>query len=236
VAALLREHERDLGDFVTTHPQGRHLTAHLENLDQHLTAERAATVKELDALREKVGHIKDIVTMQQSYAGIAGVQEELKATDLVEDSLRLCAAALSRHGIEVLRAYVDAPVINVDKHKALQILINLLTNAKHACAESGQAQGCATIRVVSDAAFVKICVTDNGVGIPQENLARIFNHGFTTRKSGHGFGLHSGALAARELGGSLSAHSDGPGHGATFILELPLRPSSSVAAQQVRYA
>jgi len=64
-------------------------------------------------------------------------------------------------------------------------------------------------------------VRDNGMGIPPENLTRIFVHGFTTRKEGHGFGLHSGALAAREMGGSLSVHSDGPGKGATFTLELP---------------
>jgi PAS domain S-box-containing protein len=235
VAALLREHERDLGDFVTTHPQGKHLTAYLETLGQHLAAERQAAVRELDTLREKVGHIKDIVMMQQSYAMVAGVQEQIKATDLVEDSLRLSAAALSRHGIEIIRAYEDAPVINIDKHKALQILINLLTNAKCACEDSGQADKRTTVRVVSVENRVKISVTDNGVGIPPENLTRIFNHGFTTRKAGHGFGLHSGALAARELGGSLTAHSDGPGRGATFTLELPLEVSRPVNEQEVAH-
>jgi two-component system NtrC family sensor kinase len=66
-------------------------------------------------------------------------------------------------------------------------------------------------------------VADNGIGIPVENLTKIFNHGFTTRKGGHGFGLHSGANAAKELGGSLMAHTEGPGKGATFVLELPLQ-------------
>ena len=231
VTAILREHERDLGDFVTTHPQGRHLTALLENLDQHLRAEREAAGKELGALLEKVGHIKEIVMMQQSYAMVAGVQEQLKVTDLVEDSLRLSVAALSRHSIELIRAYEDAPTINVDKHKALQILVNLVTNAKSACVDSGRADRCMTIRVASDENCVRIAVTDNGVGIPQENLTRIFNHGFTTRTAGHGFGLHSGALAARELGGSLTAHSEGPDRGATFTLELPLRAPRSTHEQ-----
>jgi signal transduction histidine kinase len=77
------------------------------------------------------------------------------------------------------------------------------------------------VRAVRERGRVKISVTDNGVGITAENLTRIFAHGFTTRKNGHGFGLHSGALAARELGGSLTAHSEGPGCGATFILDLP---------------
>ncbi len=71
----------------------------------------------------------------------------------------------------------------------------------------------------------RVCfeVIDNGVGISAENLTRIFNHGFTTKKDGHGFGLHSGALAAKEMGGALTAHSDGEGKGARFALELPMR-------------
>jgi PAS domain S-box-containing protein len=227
VCALLREHVRDLGEFVTTHPQGRHLTAFLESLDKHLKGERETNARELEALLEKVGHIKEIVMMQQSYAVVVGVQEQLKVTDLVEESLRLSVAALSRHSVELIRAYDDTPMINVDKHKALQILVNLVTNAKCACVDSGREDGCMTIRVASDGSRGKMAVTDNGVGIPRENLTRIFNHGFTTRKSGHGFGLHSGALAARELGGSLTAHSDGPGCGATFTLKLPLQVSRS---------
>jgi signal transduction histidine kinase len=70
--------------------------------------------------------------------------------------------------------------------------------------------------------MVLLSVIDTGVGIAQENLERIFNHGFTTRKDGHGFGLHSSALAAKELGGMLHAESAGPGQGATFTLTLPL--------------
>jgi signal transduction histidine kinase len=236
VTAMLREHERDLANFVTIHPQGKHLTSFLDSLDQHLTAERQATAKEIDTLLERVGHIKEIVTMQQSYAVVAGVQEQLEATDLVEDSLRLSVAAFTRHGIEIVRAYEDAPLINVDKHKALQILVNLAANAKHACAESGRSDKRITIRVASAELCVRISVTDNGVGIPPENLTRIFNHGFTTRKTGHGFGLHSGALAARELGGSLTVRSEGPGRGATFTLELPLQASQPMSEQEVRHA
>ena len=69
-----------------------------------------------------------------------------------------------------------------------------------------------------------ISVADNGIGIPAENLTRIFAHGFTTRKHGHGFGLHSSALAASEMGGALRVQSDGHGCGATFTIELPLSP------------
>jgi signal transduction histidine kinase len=104
----------------------------------------------------------------------------------------------------------------------LQILVNLVRNAKYACDESGKSDKLITLRVEKAPAGVRICVIDNGVGIPAENMSRLFTHGFTTRADGHGFGLHSGALAAQELGGSLRVTSEGPGRGASFILELPL--------------
>jgi C4-dicarboxylate-specific signal transduction histidine kinase len=102
--------------------------------------------------------------------------------------------------------------------------VNLVRNAKYACDESGRRDKLLTVRVESGSGRVRIAVIDNGVGIPAENMNRLFNHGFTTRKSGHGFGLHSGALAAQDLGGSLRAESEGPGRGASFILELPYLP------------
>ena len=107
----------------------------------------------------------------------------------------------------------------------MQILVNLIRNAKYACDESSRLDKRLTLRVTSDERVVRIYVIDNGVGIPAENLTRIFSHGFTTREDGHGFGLHSAALFAREIGGSLLVQSDGPGRGATFTLELPFAPS-----------
>src|SRR6185295_828149 len=106
--------------------------------------------------------------------------------------------------------------------KVLQVLVNLIRNAKYACDESGRPDKQIMLRVARADRRITISISDNGVGIPTENLVRIFNHGFTTRKEGHGFGLHSGALAAQEMGGSLCVQSDGSGRGATFILELPL--------------
>ena len=159
--------------------------------------------------------------MQQSYARVSGVKEIVNVNYLVEDSLRMNANALGRHGVELIREFEEVPLINIDKHKVLQILVNMVRNAKYACEESGRADKRLTLRVANGGEWLNISVIDNGVGVPQENLARIFNHGFTTRKDGHGFGLHSGALAAKEMGGSLTVHSDGPGQGATLTLKLP---------------
>jgi len=178
---------------------------------------------ELEALRKNAGHIKDIVATQQSYAKVVGVTETIEVTELVEDALRVNMEALARHDVRLVREFAPGlPAISVDKHKVLQILVNLIRNAKHACDDAARDDKRLTVRVANGEGKLKISVIDNGVGIARENLTRIFNHGFTTRKNGHGFGLHSGALAAKELGGALLAMSDGPGKGATFTLELPV--------------
>jgi signal transduction histidine kinase len=149
----------------------------------------------------------------------------LPAADLVEDALRLNAGAFERHHVSIIRDFSPVPPILVDKHKVLQILVNLIRNAKYALDDSGRNDKRMILRIApGGAGTVRFSVIDNGVGVHPENLIRIFSHGFTTRKSGHGFGLHSGALAARQMGGSLTCQSDGPGKGATFTLELPLPP------------
>jgi signal transduction histidine kinase len=192
-------------------------------LAEHLANEQVDGIKELEDLTKNIDHINDIVTMQQTYARVSGCAETVQPTELAEDALRMNISALARHDIEVIRDYERLlPEIVVDRHKVLQILINLVRNAKYACDEVERPDKRMTVRVFQEANRITISVADNGIGIPAENLTRIFNHGFTTRKNGHGFGLHSGAIAARELGGALHAHSDGPRQGATFTLELPL--------------
>jgi len=224
LAALFGEHEADLPVFLTQDPRGRMIPGLLAMLKDSLAEEQAALLKELDHLRKKIEHIKDIVSIQQSYGRSAGVIETVALADLAEEALRIDAGSLLRHDVELVRDFQIRPMISTDRYKIIQILINLLRNATHACDESGRRDKRITIRIAADARRVHIAVSDNGVGIPVENLVRIFNHGFTTRKDGHGFGLHSSALATKELGGSLTVHSDGPGLGATFTLELPLGP------------
>ncbi|MBE0544412.1 MAG: AAA family ATPase [Verrucomicrobia bacterium] len=224
VVSLLREHSPDLWEFITRHEKGKQLPGYLAQLAEHLLAEQAALVGELDSLQRNVEHIKEIVAMQQSYAAFRGVKEMINVVNLVEDSLRMHEDALIRHRVELVREFETVPLLNLEKHKILQILVNLLRNAKHACQDSERDDRQLTVRVANSGGSIKISVTDNGVGIPPKNLTRIFNHGFTTRKDGHGFGLHSGALAAKEMGGSLTVHSAGPGQGAEFTLELPCLP------------
>lgn len=220
---LLREHADDLPDFLTRDEKGKRLPQFLYDVAQHLLERQGSALGELESLTANIEHLKNIVSTQQSYAGVSGVVETVVLAEVLEDALRINAAALVRHGIELHRQYAEVPPLTLDKHKLLQILVNLVRNAKYALCESDRPDRQLTVRLASpDAERVRIEVCDNGVGISKENLTRIFSAGFTTRADGHGFGLHVSALAAREMGGSLTAHSDGPGRGATLTLELPL--------------
>lgn len=225
VVGLLVEPEGGLTHFLMEDPRGRQIPAYLASLVPVLEAEQQLLLRETLSLRDRVEHIKEIVVMQQNYGRVSGVEETVPVEQLLEDAITFNNEALERHGIKVHRQYQPVPQITVDKHKVLQILLNLISNAKYACSEDGGGgEKNIILRFFSpDPERVRIQVEDNGMGIPPENLSRIFQHGFTTRKTGHGFGLHSGALAARELGGSLIAHSEGQGAGAIFTLDLPYR-------------
>jgi signal transduction histidine kinase len=227
VVTLLDGHAADLGNFLTQDSRGRQLPLYLHQLADQLRTEQQKSVAELELLRKNIDHIKDIVAMQQNYAKVSGLTEKISVADLVEDALQMNAAALKRHDVAIVRQFTDVPVVTVEKHKVLQILVNLIRNAKYACDDSGRSDKRLEVRISSAGEGVRIAVQDNGIGIPPENLIRIFNHGFTTRKQGHGFGLHSGALAAKEMGGQLRVHSEGTGKGATFILDLPVQSSKA---------
>jgi PAS domain S-box-containing protein len=223
LSAMLNERRSDLAGFLTNDPRGKLIPdfitsygAHLQDLKTNLRTEMQLLIKHLE-------HIKEIVAMQQNYAKVAGVLEDLPPAGLVEDALLMHAGAFARHGVAVQREFTPVPPVRVDKHKVLQILVNLFRNAKYAMDAARDSDKVLKVGIrANGGGRVKIVVEDNGIGIPRENLTRIFQHGFTTKSEGHGFGLHSGACAAKELGGSLVAESEGPGRGATFTLELPV--------------
>ena len=223
---MLNEHAVDLGTFLTGDERGRRLPGYLNKLVGVLCAEQRGLLEELGAMTKSIDHIKDIVATQQSYAGVASVVEIVQIQDLVDDALRMNAGMLVRHDIAVIRELAPMPAIPIDKSRTLQILVNLISNAAQALEEVADRTRQVFLRssVTSGAngQWLRIVVTDNGEGIEAENITRLFVHGFTTRKRGHGFGLHSCALAAKDMGGAIHVHSDGPSQGAAFTLELPV--------------
>ncbi|HEX5752493.1 MAG TPA: ATP-binding sensor histidine kinase [Archangium sp.] len=223
VSALLEEHRGCLEEFFTRDPRGLRMPDYISALAETLLAEQTKVCDGLTEMGWHVEHIRSIVQVQQDYARTALLLDECELSELVDDALRIQMPALERHGVTVIREVRDSRRVRVDKHKVLQILINLISNARYALDGVPEGERRMSVRLSLEGDLARIQVVDSGVGISQGIRERLFSHGFTTRRDGHGFGLHSSALAAQLLGGHLLLESDGPGKGATATLELPLQ-------------
>jgi PAS domain S-box-containing protein len=220
VTHLLHEHQDDLGAFMTQDSRGKLVPAYLEKLAQTMDQDQREILGELSSLIRDVEHIKEIVSTQQSYARMnVDVREPVSLAEVMDDALRMVGIAAFAPKIVVSRDYAPGVRVVIDRHKCLQILVNLISNAKHAIQATASRSGRIVVRVhAADGNTVRMEVSDDGVGIPQENMVKIFHYGFTTKKDGHGVGLHGAALAAKQMGGMLAPASDGIGRGATFTL------------------
>jgi len=231
-AAELIEKNRDhVADFITQDEHGRNLPTYICQIAQVLVEEQRGYLHELGNLKTCVDHINQIVQSQQTFARRVGHVEPECIRSIVRNSLAVMEAAFKRHGIEVHDDLVAAPTALLDSAKFMQILVNLLTNAKDALSSvpTGEKRVAVRLRLEGEDHAV-IEVSDNGVGIEPANLTRIFGNGYTTKRDGRGFGLHFSALAAKEMGGELTVQSDGPGRGACFTFRLPLRTLTEVSA------
>jgi len=227
-AELMLAQGETLGRFMQEDVKGRQLPGYLGKLAEHMVNQQRTLGEEMTRLTENIEHIKEIVQLQQSYGRSVGVIQQLRPQDVMEEALRLNAAGLQRHTVEVERHFSDLPEMSIDRHKVMQILVNLISNAKHAIEEFNPPRRLITVCVeVEQPAGLRFTVQDNGIGIPADNLKRIFSHGFTTKKNGHGFGLHSCANAAKEMKGTMTVASPGIGQGATFTLTLPVGDASA---------
>jgi signal transduction histidine kinase len=220
--ALLQEHREHLADFLAPGARGHHLPGYLSAVADELMDEQTRLLEDMNAMGRHIEHIRAIVQVQQNYAKTALLPEECDLAQLIDDALRIQLAALQRHGVSVVRELSPVPRLKVDKHKVLQILVNLISNAKDALDAVPEGNRHLSVRLSAEGKLARIQVRDNGGGIAPEVREKLFVHGFTTRKDGHGFGLHTSALAAQMLGGRLTLESEGPGKGAVATLELPL--------------
>jgi len=229
---LLDEHAHDLGDWLVNDARGRMLPVYLKQLAQALEEERQGMAAELAALTGNVKHIKEIVSTQQAYAGASSVVEPVSILDLLEDALRIGTGALAGREVQVVRKFEPVPPLMLDKNRVLLILVNLIGNARYAMQRVPGTAHQLTLQLKrAGEGRLHVVVADTGEGIATENLTRIFAHGFTTKKDGHGFGLHSCVLAAKEMGGTLQVASDGPGQGAAFTLELLLQATGEATTR-----
>lgn len=223
IAELVHQHRDDLPRFFAEDSRAAGLSAYLDMLAGAIDSDNAQMLTELASLRRNVAHIRAIIILQQDFAKTPhGVAERLSLVDVIEDALRIEQPSYQRYGIAIDRQFAALDAVLCDRHKILQIVTNLVSNARHAVSQQPSERRRVTVRVHKIGRDHVIDVEDSGCGIPQANLSRVFSLGFTTRADGHGFGLHSSACSAAELGGKLTCHSDGPDRGAQFRLTLPL--------------
>ncbi|HEX8702394.1 MAG TPA: ATP-binding protein, partial [Myxococcaceae bacterium] len=224
IADLLDQNQHELGPFFREGGRGKLVPAFIRKLSQVLEEDQKQALGEFSELMRMLDHAKEVVAWQQHYAGVEGVREEISPAVLVEDALRITKVERDRERITVERDFADVPVLSVERHKVVQILVNLISNASSAIERAGRQQGTLSLRIRGEGnQAVTFEVSDNGIGIPEENMGRLFQYGFTTREGGHGFGLHSCAITASELGGEIKAASEGTGKGARFMLTLPVK-------------
>jgi signal transduction histidine kinase len=234
-SSLIRSHRDDLAAYLSSDAKGKLLPDYLAEMGKELATENATVLEELDALARGIDHIMEVVQTQQDFAKNSTFRQKTDPAALVEDAVNINLLSLERHNIEIVRELQDLGEVEIDKHKTLQVLINLISNAKDALThETHHGPRKITVRLSACGQGaerkLRFEVQDTGIGIAPENFARIFRHGFTTRTGGHGFGLHSSANAALEMNGSLKAYSDGDGKGARFVLEIPLQPSEATVS------
>jgi predicted ATPase/signal transduction histidine kinase len=223
----LKQHEDDLGRYLGADPAGSKIPLYLRKLGEELQRDRRSILNAMDQVLEHLEHMQQIVNAQQSHAKAQDVAEPCTLQGVVETALAINDAQL--RGVEIVRDYADLPPLVIDRHQLMQILVNLISNAQHALAEADGPAPKLEISVGREDEFACIAVCDNGIGIPRENFEKIFNHGFTTKPNGHGFGLHNCANAAQRMGWRLNAHSEGSGHGASFAVHIPLETAAAYA-------
>ena len=230
IADMLPNNPESLARFVQEDNRGRLVPSLLTKIGTKLSAEQKHILEELGGLVGNIEHIREVVSSQQSFARGGNVLEDVDLVGVIDEAVKINEAALRRHNVVLVTEYENVGPVHVDHHKVLQILVNLISNAKYAM--DGKPPSDRIIRLMLNIADnhgdrrLVIKVSDNGQGMTDEIRNRVFEHGFTTRREGHGFGLHYCALTAKELGGELMAHSDGPGQGATFTLTLPYEVSA----------
>lgn len=219
---VIDQHKDSLGDFFANDKRGQHFPGLLNQLASKFTEDQNAQLDELKELTEHIGHIKEIVSIQQSTAKGQGSTEPIEAEKLFEDALKMNLSGIRARGIELQKDYDSVPSFQTRKHDVLQILVNLIRNANQAVEMGDGHEKRIRLAITKHGDQVCFCVHDSGVGISHENMQKLFQHGFTTKEDGHGFGLHSCANTAKELGGNITVESEGEGKGATFTLALPI--------------
>ncbi|MBA3813307.1 MAG: PAS domain-containing protein [Alphaproteobacteria bacterium] len=228
---LLEKNLPHLPEYFRDDPQGQFIPKYLIALLQNIKKDYSLVTQEVENLGRNISHISDIIMTQNDISRASGLTEKVFLPDIIEAALGISTISFAQDNIHIEKKYQETPFVLVDKVKLLQVLINLIRNARDSLVENLKVdQKILTITLEQNKLTNDIIILfrDNGMGILPENLPKIFSLGFTTKEKGHGLGLHMSIINANDLGGSLSVESEGNGKGATFILTFPLIEPPSI--------
>lgn len=218
---LLKQHQDNLSDFIANDPKGKKLFDYLIKLDEEFKAVFSEIDSNVKRLKKKINTITDVIVAQQNYAGTSALNVTVDITTVIEDALSMIPELLTEKKITIVKKYQAIPKMRLQKTKLLHTLVNIFKNAVQAMDLTDHDHKVLTIKVWQQAKGVTIEISDTGCGIVCDNLNKIFNHGFTTKKDGFGFGLHSCANYLNEMGATIEVQSAGENQGATFLLCFP---------------
>ncbi len=226
MAELIKAHDQDLGTYLTEDPKGKRIPLSLEKLGTHLLEEQRAILKEMKGLVRNIRHMKQIIVSHQTMAKSAGQIEQISLAEVLSHAMELSFQPGDEKWITIRPDFQQVPTVLVDQHQLLQILVNLLRNAKQAMRQQTQDRHELNLSVKyqdDDETSVVMTIQDSGIGIAPEHLSKMFTRGFTTKTDGNGIGLHSSIRAIQKMGGSMYVRSEGVGRGATFTLTFPVQ-------------
>lgn len=231
---LLLEQKPNFAQFFENDPRGPQWVGYLSDLTAALETEHADSLVEIKRLRTIVQYMRDVMSAQQTYAQRTDFRQTVDLPTLIEEAIDLNHDEVQALGVAISVQCPSLPTLSLNKSKLIQVLVNLIRNAVRAMDELSDCERRMIIRVrIADETDVEISVQDTGKGFDAASREKLFNHGYTTRADGQGYGLHYCASALQEMGGNISAHSDGVGLGATFRIRLPdVLPAPSLETAQ----
>ncbi|MGA2778258.1 MAG: PAS domain S-box protein [Steroidobacteraceae bacterium] len=220
VATLIANNRTDIAGFLAEDVRGKYLPDYLLAIGTQLGADTRSLETGLAEIDKCVHHLRDIISAQQSLIPMGGMLEPTDLRDLVEVALLVQAPDIAR--VEIVRRFEDLPLITTDRHKLLKIIVSFVSNARDALLLGGSEPPRILVEVCKSGDEAVFSIEDTGPGMSPDVMAHLWEFGFTTKRNGRGVGLHASAIAAREIGATVSAHSDGHGRGARFSVRLPL--------------
>jgi len=221
---MVKQHESDLPLFLAEDAKGKQLPAYLIKAGDAVVAEHAALVSDVEKLERSLAAVQDIIRAQQSVDGPTEVLQSVDMHDVIYGALAVIEPSFLRHRVRCTCTVPSDIRTMLDRSKFQQVLLNIVTNGVQACKLASEQHRFVHIEAgFADAERIFVEVRDGGMGFDEQRKTKLFTQGYTTREDGHGLGLHYCANAVRQMNGTITASSDGPGLGATFRIELPLR-------------